>query len=92
MKNQQKSKTIYNVVIVDNQDFWQMPTDYLCTATSLKQAKKLLKQWLGFNYSVEQLDDDLNYSIEIWKCQTNTLADPKHISVDLKQLMDDCQA
>ena len=37
MENLLKNTTVYNVVIVDNQEFWMMPTDYIFTATSLSQ-------------------------------------------------------
>lgn len=92
MENLLKNTTVYNVVIVDNQEFWMMPTDYIFTATGLNEAKQLLAKWLNFNYDVRLIDDELNDSIEIWECQTNTLADPKRISVNLKQLMNDYQA
>ena len=92
MENLLKNTTVYNVVIVDNQEFWMMPTDYIFTATSLNEDKQLLSKWLNFNYYVRLIDDELNDSIEIWECQTNTLADPKRISVNLKQLMNDYQA
>ena len=44
-----ENKKVYVVVIVDHQEFWQEPTDYITTATTLDKAKKLLVQYLQFN-------------------------------------------
>lgn len=84
-----KNKKIYSVVIVDEQDYWENRSDYICSATSLDKAKELLMNWLMFNDYLEddeKFDSDLASSIEIWENELNELSDAKRISVNLNEL------
>ena len=46
-------KKAFNLVIVDDQDFWNQRTDYIGTANSLDEAKTLLRDWVLFMFDYD---------------------------------------
>lgn len=85
-------KTIFSIVINDNQDYWNYRTDYLGSATTLKGAMQMVKKWVVKNEYLqagEKFNDELNSSIEIWKQEINKYpnSERKIIPVDLNRLL-----
>ena len=88
-----QDQTVYSVVIMDNQDYWDWRTDYLGTAKNVEQAKQMLKDWIiKHNFSKEGniLDDDLAHSIVIIKHNIGKIAnysDNNYITIDINNLV-----
>ncbi len=78
---------VYNLIITDNQDFWEMPTDFIATASNLANAKELLRDWLLFNYDYDELLDlfgNEEISITILKTPVN-IAETTENDVETKR-------
>ncbi len=87
-----ENKKVYVVVIVDHQEFWQEPTDYITTATTLDKAKKLLVQYLQFNeYSAVDFGQELNNSIEIWEQEIDALKPRITFGINLNELLSEAE-
>lgn len=87
-----EKKKVYVVVIIDHQEFWQEPTDYITTATTLDKAKKLLVQYLQSNeYSAVDFGRELNNSIEIWEQEIDTLEPRVTFGINLSELLSEAE-
>ena len=88
-------KKAFNLVIVDDQDFWNQRTDYIGTANSLDEAKTLLRDWVLFMFDYEEVIDFFKdgkpFSIEIWETEINSAiilpSDVERIEVSPKEVL-----
>ena len=88
-----QDQTVYSVVIMDNQDYWDWRTDYLGTATSVEQAKEMLRGWIIDHNYIKQgiiLDHNLEHSIVIIKHHIGKIAnysENNYITIDINNLV-----